>query len=289
MRARVVMFVVLALAAVSWVSPLAAAITEKPPIKQVKAASKTRLGLLKSTLDAAQVTVVARIDAFEVAVATNGFTVLGVQNLADDLADFQTAVQEALFDVAVDTAADGKTALVDLADGGTLAAIPLALASLPGGVPDQVRASVGKFLVKTYRTVNKRLAKTSALVATVGDATLFVVLDPPPQLSFAFSDQRSDAVLFNLAIDLRVSASTTNGDGRIWVGGTTFAAGQNLVVSAIAMDALTTSADQPVVTAGRGRFLARLGDSVTLPRANYLLGVVPVTLGASASSSFALR
>ena len=267
----------------------AVAITEKAAIKQFKTAAKTRLGLLKSALDAVRLTVIARGDAFNVATATGGFTVLGVQDLVDDLADFQATVEDALFDVAVDTAADGEAALVALADGGPAVPVPLAFANLPGGLPRQVRDAVAKLLTKTYRSVNKRLAKTSAAIARAGDATLFVELTPPRQLSFAFSDERHDAIRFDLALDLTVSASTTTPDEtRLWIGGTTALDGQNLTVSAIPMIANAPGEDQQVTSGGRGRFLARLGDTVPLPRSNYLVGVTP-GLGASASSSFAIR
>lgn len=289
LRAWLVGGMLVAVAVAGVARPVTGAITEKAAIKQVRTAAKTRLGLLKSALDAAQSTAVARIDAFEVAVATNGFTVLGVQNLADDLADFQTAVQDALFDVAVNTAADGKAALAELADGAPLPAIPLALANLPGGVPDQVRAAIAKALAKTYRTLNKRLAKTSTFVAKAGAATFFALLDPPPQLAFAFSDVRSDAILFGFVIDLRVSATTPMPDEtRLWVGGTTAVAGQELFVSAIPMVDGAIGEDKQVTSEGRGRFIARLGDMAPLPRSNYLIGAAP-NLGASASSSFVLR
>jgi hypothetical protein len=152
-----------------------------------------------------------------------------------------------------------------------------------------VRDAVAKLLAKTYRSVNKRLAKTSAAIASAGDATLFVELTPPRQLSFAFSDERHDAIRFDLALDLTVSASTTTPDEtRLWIGGTTALDGQNLTVSAIPMIANAPGEDQQVTSGGRGRFLARLGDTVPLPRSNYLVGVTP-GLGASASSSFAIR
>jgi hypothetical protein len=281
----------LALAAVVIVGAVTAAhgaITEKVAIKQVKAAVKTRIGLLASALAAARLTVAARVDAFEVATA-GGFSVSDVQPLVDDLATFQAAVQEALFDVAVDLAADGKTALAALADGGPLAAIPPALANLPGGVPEQARAAIAKLLAKTYRAVNKRLAKTSALVGKDGDATFFALVDAPPQLFFAFSEGRSDAILFGFALDLRVSASTTTSDAtRLWVGGTTAVAGQNLVVSAVPMVDGALGEDVQVTSEGRGRFLAAFGAATPLPRSNYLVGAA-AGISASAPSSFAVR
>jgi len=278
---------VLAMAA----TPASAAITEKAAVKQVKTAAKMRLAILAAGLDGARTTLTARIDAFEIIVRGGAFSTSQVQALADDLADFQAAVEDELFDVAVDFANDGKAALEALADGAPLATIPLALANLPGGVPEQVRAAIAKSLAKTYRTVNKRLAKTSALVSAAGDASLFAALTPPPQLAFAFTDLRGDAVLFDFALDLRLSARTAAGEGRIWVGGTTVVGGIDLTVSAIAINAFAITEDKQVTSVGRGRFLARLGDTVTLPPTNYLLGAVPVSAAftASASSSFALR
>ena len=284
--ARVVFAVTLLLPAV------AAAITEKAAVKQVKAAAKTRLSLLDGALDGARVTLGADIDAFEVTVAGSGFSTAGAQQLADDLAAFQTTVEEALFRVAVDFASDAKLALATI-DGAPLATIPLAFANLPGGIPEQVRAAITKRLAKTYRAVDKRLAKTSARVAANGTSTLFAVVDPPPQLAFAFTDVHADSVLFDLAIDLRLSAGAGPADGRMWVGGTTVIGDTDLVVSVIAMDGPTTIENQNVTAVGRGRFLARFGDGAPLPHTNYLLGVVPATAGglpgASASSSFALR
>jgi hypothetical protein len=270
-------------------APASAQLTEKAAIKQCKAAIKTRVDLFKGTLAGARLTVVARADAFDVAVATDGFTILGAQGLVDDLADFQTNVEEALFDVAVDAAADCTAALAALAGGGTLEAIPIAFANLPGGLPEQGRAAIAKALANTYKAVNKRLAKSSAAVGKTGDGTLFATLGPPPQLFFAFSEERSDAILFDLAIDLRVSASTTDPDAtRLWVGGTTAIDSQSLTVSAVPMILGSVGDDEQVTSEGRGRFLAPLGEDVVLPRNNYLLGVAP-GFGASASSAFAIR
>lgn len=47
--------------------------SEKAAIKQFKTAAKTRLGAFQATLTGTRVTVLARIGAFDVAVATNGF------------------------------------------------------------------------------------------------------------------------------------------------------------------------------------------------------------------------
>jgi len=285
----VVLSAVLSAVVPSW--SRAAPISEKAAVAQAKAAAKTRLGLLKGALAAAQATALAAIDAVDVANQNGPFTVLGTQTLVDDLAALQASVEEALFHLAVDTANDGQAALAALADGTPLSTLPLALANGVGGLPDQERASAGKLLAKTYRTIDKRLAKSGALVArTTTGASLFAVVDPPPQLFFAFSDQHGDSILFSLAVDLRVSASTTPTDGRIWIGGTSNLGGQALVVSALAMTTVPTEVDQQVTTTGRGRFVARLGDSATLPRDNYLLGVVtPTTPSASASSAFTLR
>jgi hypothetical protein len=249
------------------------------------------LQIFAATLDGARTTLAARIDAFEVTVRAGGFTTLGVQSVADDLGAFQAAVEEALFDVAVDFAADGQATLAELADGTPLATIPLAFASLPGGVPDQVRGAIAKVLAKTYRVVNKRLAKTSVLVGSDASASFFAALAPPPQLHFGLTDFRSDAILFDFAIDLRLSASVTPGEGRIWVGGTAVRADIDLVVSVIPLNSFLPGEDTQVQTVGRGRFLARMGDTTTLPRTNYLVGAIPAgaTIGASASSSFALR
>jgi hypothetical protein len=266
-----------------------AQVTEKAAIKQCKSAIKTRIDLLKRTLAGVRLTVLTRAEAFDVAVAANGFTILGAQGLVDDLAAFQAAVEEALFDVAVDTAADCTAALAALAGGGALEALPAAFANLPGGLPEQARTAIAKALANTYRPVNKRLAKSSGAVGKTGEGTLFATLDPPPQLYFAFSDDRSDAILFDLAIDLRVSAATTAPDAtRLWVGGTTALDGQSLFVSAVPMIAGALGDDEQVTSEGRGRFLARLGDDTILPRNNYLLGVTP-GLGASSSSAFAIR
>ena len=274
-------------------APSVAASPEKTAVKRVKDAVKTRVASFGAELDAARAVLVARADAFDVKVRAGQFSTLGTQDLVDDLAEHQTTVQEALFDVAVGIGLDGKAALEDLADGTPLATIPAALANLPGGVPDQARAAIAKRLAKTYRAIAKRLAKTSALVGANGDATFFAALGPPPQLHFAFTDRQGDAILFDFAIDLRASASETPGAGRIWVGGTSAVGELDLLVSAVAMDGLSTGADVPVKTAGRGRFLARLGDDAPpLQRTNYVLGVIPVggfPPGASASSSFALR
>ncbi len=294
MRIRVgVMVGWCALALLAGVSPSAAASPEKVAVKRVKDAVKTRLASFGAELDAARAVLVARADAFDVQVRAGQFSTLGAQELVDDLAAHQTTVQEALFDVAVGIAADGKAALAALAGGPPLATIPLALGSLPGSVPDQARAAIAKRLDKTYRAIAKRLAKTSALVGKSGDTTFFAALTPPPQLHFAFTDLQGDAILFDFAIDLRASASETPGEGRLWVGGTSVVGDIDLVVSAVAMDGIATSADVPVKTAGRGRFLARLGDDAPpLQRTNYLLGVIPAGVfppGASASSSFALR
>jgi hypothetical protein len=109
LRSRVLVGLVVALVVTA--SPAAAG-SEKAAIKQFTTAAKTRLGLFASALDGARVTVLARADAFDVAVQTNGVTVADVQGLVDDLAAFQAAVEDGLFDVAVDTAADGKAALV---------------------------------------------------------------------------------------------------------------------------------------------------------------------------------
>lgn len=278
--------------ALSGTWPALAASPEKIAVKRVKDAVKTRVASFGAEIDAARNLLVARIDAFEVRVRAGQFATLDAQELVDDLAMHQTTVQEALFDVAVGIAADGKTALTALAGGLPLATIPLALANLPGGVPDQARAAIAKRLDKSYRAIAKRLAKTSALVAKNGDASFFAALTPPPQLSFAFTDLQGDAILFDFAIDLRASAGATPGEGRLWVGGTSTIGDIDLVVSAAAMDGLATSADVPVKTGGRGRFLARLGDDEPLQRTNYLLGVIPTAgfpPGASASSSFALR
>lgn len=291
MRAAAILGLGVALAlSGSW--PALAASPEKIAVKRVRDAVKTRLASFASEVDAARNVLVARIDAFEVGVRSGQFSTLGAQELVDDLAMHQTSVQEALFDVAVGIAADGKVALTALAGGGPLATIPLALANLPGGVPDQARASIAKRLDKTYRAIAKRLAKTSALVGADGDATFFAALTAPPQLWFGFTDLQGDAILFDFAIDLRASAGETLGEGRLWVGGTSVVADIDLVVSATALDGLATSADVPVKTGGRGRFLARLGDDTPLQRTNYLLGAFPVggfPPGASASSAFALR
>jgi hypothetical protein len=274
------------------VGPALGASPEKIAVKRVKDAVKTRIASFAAEIAAARAVLVARIDAFEVGVRAGQFATLEAQELVDDLALHQTTVQEALFDVAVGIAADGKVALTALAGGVPLATIPLALANLPGGVPDQARASIAKRLDKSYRTIAKRLAKTSALVAKDGAATFFAALSAPPQLWFAFTDLQGDAILFDFAIDLRASAGETPGEGRLWVGGTSTIGDLDLVVSAVAMDGLATSADVPVKTGGRGRFLARLGDDGPLQRTNYLIGVIPVSgfpPGASASSAFALR
>lgn len=287
--------------AIAWLSvvlllagavPVLGASPEKTAVKRVKDAVKTRVASFGGEIDAARNVLVARIAIFEVGVRAGQFSTLGAQELVDDLAAHQTTVQEALFDVAVGIATDGKVALTALAGGAPLAAIPLALANLPGGVPDQARASIAKRLDKSYRAIAKRLAKTSALVGKDGSAAFFAALEPPPQLHFAFTDLQGDAILFDFAIDLRASASETPGEGRLWVGGTSTSGDLDLVVSAAAMDGLATSADVPVKTGGRGRFLARLGDDEPLQRTNYLLGAFPVggfPPGASASSSFALR
>lgn len=272
--------------------PGSAASPEKTAVKRVKDAVKTRVASFAGEIGAARTLLVARIDAFEVGVRLGQFSTLGAQELVDDLAVHQATVQEALFDVAVGIAADGKVALTALAGGAPLATIPLALANLPGGVPDQARAAIAKRLDKSYRTIAKRLAKTSALVGKDGNAAFFAALEPPPQLHFAFTDLQGDAILFDFVIDLRASAGETPGEGRLWVGGTSTIGDLDLIVSAAAMDGLATSADVPVKTGGRGRFLARLGDDEPLQRTNYLLGVIPTAgfpPGASASSSFALR
>jgi len=272
--------------------PALSASPEKIAVKRVKDAVKTRVASFAAEIAAARNVLVTRIDVFEVGVRAGQFATLDAQELVDDLAMHQTTVQEALFDVAVGIAADGKTALTALAGGVPLATSPLALANLPGGVPDQARTAITKRLEKSYRAIAKRLAKTSALVATNGDATFFAALSAPPQLHFAFTDLQGDAILFDFAIDLRASAGETPGEGRLWVGGTSTIGNLDLIVSAAAMDGLATSADVPVKTGGRGRFLARLGDDEPLQRTNYLIGVIPTAgfpPGASASSSFALR
>ena len=274
-------------------APGSGASPEKTAVKRVKDAMKTRVASFAAEVDAARNVLVARVDAFEVGVRLGQFTTLGAQQLVDDLAAYQTTVQEALFDVAVGIAADGKTALTTLAGGGPpLATITIALANHPGAEPDQARTSIAKRLDKSYRAIAKRLAKTSSLVGRNGDATFFAALSPPPQLWFAFTDLQGDAILFDFAIDLRASASETPGEGRLWVGGTSTIGDLDLLVSAVAMDGLATSADVPVKTGGRGRFLARLGDDEPLQRTNYLIGAIPTggfPPGASASSSFALR
>jgi hypothetical protein len=280
-----------ALVLVCVAGPVAAQLTEKEAVKQVKAAAKTRLGSFKSTVDGAQATMLARIDALDAAVQGGGLTLPAVQTLADDVGDFQTAVQEALFRLAVDTAGDGKAVLSELAGGGVvLDEIPLALANLPGGLPEQVRTAVGKLLAKSYKTLNRRLAKTSTLVGKSGDATFFAVLAPPPQLHFAFSHLRSDAVLFDFALDVRISARTEAGLTRLWVGGTTAIDGVDLLVFAVSMSSAFEE-DVQAISEGRGRFLVRLGDGLALAPSNYLVGAVPQvgTPTASASSSFAIR
>jgi hypothetical protein len=289
MRIRTI--VLLALVLLSSAPPVSAQLTAKEAVKQVKAAAKTRLGLFKSTVVGAQATMLARIDTFDVIVQGGGFTIPALQNLADDVGDFQTAVQEALFDVAVDTALDGQEVLSELAGGGVvLDEIPLALANLPGGLPEQVRTAVGKLLARTYKTLNKRLAKTSVLVGKNDDATFYAVLAPPPQLHFAFSHLRGDAILFDFAIDVRISARTAADDTRMWVGGTTAIDGIDLLVTAVSMNSFFSD-DVQVTSEGRGRFLVRFGDALTVARTNYLLGAVPIVGGpsASASSSFAVR
>ena len=98
------------------------------------------------------------------------------------------------------------------------------------------------------------------------------------------------AVLFDFAIDVRMSVRTAAGDTRIWVGGTTALDGITVLVSAVSMDSFFTE-DVQTMSEGRGRFRVRLGDGLTLAPSNYLLVAVPVVgaPSASASTSFAIR
>ncbi|MCC6763440.1 MAG: hypothetical protein IT293_02145 [Deltaproteobacteria bacterium] len=288
MRLRFVTAVVLALV----VAPGAAsAVTEKAALTQLKGAGKVRLEALRVALDGARSTLFAKADAFDGGIRIRGLSTLAADALADDLAAFQASAQEALFDAAVGFADDGRAALAAI-DGAPLATLPIAFANLPGGVPERFRTSVGKVLARAYRAVNGRLVKSGKLVGADGASALFAVLAPPPQLAFAFTDVRGDAVLFDFALDLRMSAATSAGERRLWAGGTATVGGVQVVVSAVPMDGFVTSHDETVMTAGRGRFLARFGDGETLAATNYLLAAAPVVAGlpgVSASSSFAVR
>lgn len=263
----------------------AAESTEKEAIKQFKTAAKSRIGIFQATVDGARLTVLARIGTFDAAVATNGFAVLGVQPLVNDLAAFQAEVEEALCDFAIDISADGQSVLGTF----TPSSVPPAFADFPGSLVDQVRGSIFKISAKAYRTVNKRLAKSSTAIGKGGVATFSAVLDQPLSCVFTFSNQRKLVYLEGIAIDLRVSAATTSPDAtRLWAGGAMLLPGQTVNVEANPMSISPSDADNvQVITGAKGRFLARLGDSRQLARNNYML--IATFAGSTASSPFAIR
>ena len=269
----------------------ALAITEKAAIKQFKTAAKTRLGLLKSALDAVRLTVIARGDAC----LTSRPRPAGLRSSGSKTSSMTSPTSRPRSRMRCSTSPSTRPPTAKrrswhsrMADRPSPS--PWRSPTRPAGSLGKCATPSSKLLAKTYRSVNKRLAKTSAAIARAGGRDALRRADAPAAAVVRILGRtpRRDPLRprprphreRQYYLTRTRPASGSGDDGLV--------SGQNLTVSAIPMIANAPGEDQQVTSGGRGRFLARLGDTVPLPRSNYLVGVTP-GLGASASSSFAIR
>lgn len=249
---RLARAVLLAAALVCGAAPRGAAqSTEAQAIAAAKAVSKAALAALKDQVKSARVVFLSQLDTFETQVEAGSMSAQLVQEFFDDLQELQAAVQAARSLAASEISAGQHVALEDLADGDDLDPLPVSFTSGTGSVADAWRTSLDGILKKFYKSLNKRLDKTEALVAKQSTFALLAWIGPPGNTpSTASSEAEGSLSVEELAIDSLVSSSDgeVDDDGVLWVGGP-FRGSGTIDVDAIghgdqpALDGVTVAGD----------------------------------------------
>ena len=213
--------------------------------------------------------------------------------LADDMValldGLQETVQAAARDHALALAAHVYAALSGLSGATLEDGVPVELGVGNGGVLDESLAVMDKALAKAYRKLDKRLDKTEALVAQHSTFTLQFSIKAPRVLAVAASPSNSDALLHEQSIDFLVSTSdpAEGNDGHLWVGGTTFDTGIDVLFEATAMMELEPAFSVVDGSFYEGRVVGHLSG---LPETAYVISLThDGSTGGLATASFNVR
>lgn len=283
-RPRAAVLVLLALAA-----PVAAQADTAAAIKQVRAACKTENAAFKASVDATIADLAELIEWVEGFALAGNFSAIVVDDFAAALDGLQETVQLAALDSALAMAAAQHDALAALPESALDGGLPEGLGLGNGGALDDGRALLRKTLEKAYRKLGRRLDKLEALVEQESGWSLQIAVAPPRVPSVAATQVMSDALLHELSIDLLLSASDSlaAGDGHLWIGGTSYAQGIEVVFFATAMEELMPAFQAQDETWTAGRALAHLEE---LPESNYLVSLMHAAPGGSqATGAFGVR
>jgi hypothetical protein len=266
MRIDLVLGSVLVLSALH---PVAAQISEKEAIAQVKAATKAQVKAFKQNAAAALTTLDASLDTLDDLLTESTDAATVASQFTGMAIEYMASINEAYVGAKSLVADAASLSLDALADGGDLQGLyPEDFSYGSGGALDKARAQLQHVGIKSRDAAQKRLAKSAALAEKVAHVAITCRLDFPQRANPQAVNQGDSPVVSQactLDVVVGVSDLDVADDGILLFAGATAETGTDVTVGytgpAFASEIATTDPDP-----GTGRFL---GVFTSLPEGGY--------------------
>jgi len=286
MRIHPAAIVVLSLLA----APADAQLTGKQATAQLRAASKQTLKDARSSFKDAKDAALDQIEAYEEALAANGFVQDDAIELFGNLDAFLGALQGSLRGACSDFTESALDLLLQVDDFSVVQGdYPEDFQLGTGGVLDDLHAALAKEAEKASVAVFKRLDKTAGLLEKQQDVLMTVVRRPLAAglLDFAVNhggaSSYADAPQLTIDLALTFSSSSVLGDGLAFLAGT---GSESLTSVAVSLPDLTNIVVPDPAT---DRWNTVFGDVTPLTEANLIADAIGADGGSRDTLVIAVR
>jgi hypothetical protein len=286
MRTRSAAILVLTLLA----APADAQLTGKQATSQLRAASKQTLKDAKSTFKDEKEAALDQIQAYEEALAANGFVQDDAIELFGNLNAFLDELQVSLRGACGDFTESAFDLLLQVDDFSVVQGeYPEDFQLGTGGVLDDLHAALAKEAEKASVAVFKRLEKTASLLEKQQEVLMTVVRRPlaPGLLDFAVNhggeSSYADAPQLTIDLAMTFSSSSVLGDGLAFLAGT---GSESLTTVAVSLQDLTNIVAPDAAT---DRWSTVFGDVTPLTEANLFADAIGADGGSRETLVIALR